>query len=458
MVATIQAIQSRMKVRLTELRSVDSLRFRTIRASAWTIGGYGINQVLRLGGNLLLTRLLFPEAFGLMAIVMSVMAGLSMLSDIGVEPSIIQNKRGEEPTFINTAWTIQVFQGFAIWLAICVLAHPIAHFYKAPALAGLLPVAGFGAVFGGFSSTKLALSARNLALRRRVQLEVGSYFVGLVVMVVWAWLDHTIWSLVGGNLVQAALKMAGSHIYLPGIRNRLTYAKDAFKELFGFGQWVLVSSMITYVAGEGNKLLVGGFLGVKLLAFFTLASTFTGLFWQVASQLNSYVLFPAYSEVVRNRPERLKDAVARIRLLLLLPGWASAVFFVFFGDHFMRLLYDPRYAESGAMLQMLGLGQLVGAIGGAYIGLLWAKGMVATSTVLLAVQVAIQLLGMVLGNYFFGARGVIVSAAAVGWLIYPAMAYVYARLGLWQARIDLPLIAISILIALLTFHGIYVHL
>ena len=90
------------------------LRQLAVRASIWTIGGLGTSQAIRLASNIVLTRLLFPEAFGLMAIVNVWIYGLQMMSDVGLGASIIQNKRGDEPAFLNTVWTMQVFRGFAL--------------------------------------------------------------------------------------------------------------------------------------------------------------------------------------------------------------------------------------------------------------------------------------------------------------------------------------------------------
>jgi hypothetical protein len=89
-----------------------SAKHTAMRGSFWTLGGYGISQVIRLLSSLILARLLFPEAFGLMALVNVFMQGLEMLSDIGLGPSIIQNKRGTEPKFLRTAWTLQILRGF----------------------------------------------------------------------------------------------------------------------------------------------------------------------------------------------------------------------------------------------------------------------------------------------------------------------------------------------------------
>ena len=69
-----------------------------------------------LASNLILTRLLFPEAFGLMALGSVVLVGLQMFSDAGIGPSIAQSPRGDDPEFLDTAWTAQVLRGVILWL------------------------------------------------------------------------------------------------------------------------------------------------------------------------------------------------------------------------------------------------------------------------------------------------------------------------------------------------------
>jgi O-antigen/teichoic acid export membrane protein len=168
-------------------------------------------------------------------------------------------------------------------------------------------------------------------------------------------------------------------------------------------------------------------------------------------------MFPAYAEVVRERPERLREVAARSRLMLIVPGWLIALFFVLWGDHFMWLLYDQRYAESGNMLRMLAMGALMWSVGGSYNGLLWAKGMVKLSTVILVVEVAIQWLGIMVGYHFLGERGVVLSVAAVAWLLYPVQAYIYVKLDLWEPKIDLPFMALSVLVVALNFTQVFSH-
>src|ERR1017187_5882027 len=98
-----------------------SLRQRVLNAGTWRLAGYAIGQTIRFGSNLLMTRLLVPEMFGVMAIASLFIAALAMFSDLGVKQSIIQSKRGADPTFLNTAWIIQILRGVVLWgAAVCI--------------------------------------------------------------------------------------------------------------------------------------------------------------------------------------------------------------------------------------------------------------------------------------------------------------------------------------------------
>lgn len=178
-------------------------------------------------------------------------------------------------------------------------------------------------------------------------------------------------------------KTTASPFLLKGAPNNFAWDRDSEKELFGFGQWVLVSSILTFQAGEGDKLLIGAFLG-KTAGIFYIGQYRT----PEGGDSKKPAVFDCYR--MANCP------VFRI-------VWRS----------FMSILHDQRYAESWNMLRMLAMGSLVGIIGSYYNGLLWAKGMVRVGTMLLAVQIIIQVLGMIVGHHFLGARGVVLSVALI---------------------------------------------
>ena len=432
-------------------KKILTLRQRVMQSGSWTLAGYGVNQALRLGGNLILTRLLFPEAFGMMAIIQAVLYGAHMLTDVGTGPSIIQKEHGNDPVFLNTAWSVQIARGFLLWLGLCALAWPMAKFYGEPLLALMLPVAGLTSIIGGFNSTKLFTAQRNMEAARVTQIEIFTYALGLLCTVYLAWLMQSVWALVWGGLIAASLKMIASHIALHGIKNKFAWDRDALGHLRGFGRWILLSSALTFLSVEGARLLIGVLLDMRQLALFTLASTMSLMFWQAMQLVAGRVFFPAYSEVHRTNPKNLIAVLYKARLTIIVPSWGLAVLFIFFGSHLMEMLYDERYHASGIMLEQLAAGSLVACIWGAYSGVLLALGRVATMTVLMAIQIICQFGAIYVGYHYWGGAGIVMGVAAANWIMYPVNAIVMSRNGLWQPKLDLVFLAASVLIVVLAW-------
>ncbi len=426
-----------------------TLKQRAIRGSLWTLSGHATSQLLRLASNLILTRLLFPEAFGLMALVQTFMIGLEMFSDVGIRPSIIQNHRGNDPNFLNTAWTIQAIRGCLLWLGACGIAIPAANFFHEPMLVYLLPVVGIGSAIAGFNSTKLATVNRDLDLARLTILELSSQVIAISVMVAASWVTRSVWGLVIGGLVGSLTTMILSHFALPGPRNSFHWDRQCLEELHRFGRWVFLSTLLTFLAGQGDRLLIARFLDVRFLGIYTVAISLSRVTAEVINMVGDRVLFPSYAEIIRERPDRLYTALRQSRLLLILISWAGSLFFILFGKTLIHILYDGRYADAGWILQILAIGALVARVGHTYDNVLLAKGHTMTISGLLAAQTVIQISAMILGNSWAGPHGVVIGIAATGWLMYPLIAVCHARQSVWQPELDLPFIAAAIGIAAL---------
>ena len=218
-----------------------SLKKRVLSAGTWSLGGYGCSQVLRFGSNLLLTRLLDPKMFGVMAIATMVMVGLAMFSDLGLKPNVVHSKRGDEATFLNTAWVTQILRGLLLgFLALLasVLVYianrtgivPAGTVYAEPILPSVIAALSFIAAISGLESTKLLEASRNLALRSVAQIEISSQIGGMLCMIAWALVYRSIWALVGGAICSGVLRVILSHAWLPGNPNRWQWDDRAFHE------------------------------------------------------------------------------------------------------------------------------------------------------------------------------------------------------------------------------------
>jgi len=411
--------------------------------SMWTMAGYGGSQMLRFVSNVILTRLLWPEAFGLMVLVNTIILGMEMFSDVGTRASLIQSKRGDDDLFLRTAFTIKAVRGVALWVCASALSYPASLFFEKPELAYLLPVASFNSVFLGFRATRTLLASRDLTLGPLTALNLGSQLVAIVVMIGWAYLWPSVWSLVAGTLVGGAVGTLISHVWFPGRPDRFGWDKSAAQEMYRFGSWIFLSTALAFLAGQGDALLMGRLLSAKDLGVFGIAANLARMVGEALNQLGNSVLFPAYSRVFRETPERVHQVLLKSRLILIAVGTAAYAPFVILGTWAVELLYDDRYANAGWMLQTLACGFMTGLVHRSYGGILHAQGMSYESTILQFFQVAIKFACFMIGFYWFGLPGFIVGVAFNSWLSYPALAIIMRRAGVWQPKPD----ALALLVA-----------
>lgn len=331
-------------------------RVSLARSSLCTIGGYAAGQIIRLAGNIIVSRLVFPEAFGLMAIINVMIQGLMMFSDVGIEPALVQNKRGDEPRFYNTAWTVQTLRGLLLFLVTCVLSYPVSQLYHEPRLLYLLPTAAAVTVLAGFNSTALFAVRRHLLIGRLTLLEVSSQLAGVVVMCTWAWLQPSVWAMVAGLGATSLVTLVGSHFLLPAYRNRFAWDRAALGDLFHFGKWVFVSTTITFCALQLDRLMLGRMISLDELGVYSVAAAIAMLPNLLLQALSGTVLYPLLSRLARTSPQALRSQLADAREILLAPAIFCVTGVVLEADTFFSLLYNERYAGAATIAQLMSLG------------------------------------------------------------------------------------------------------
>lgn len=336
---------------------MSSIKKLAIKGTIWTVAGYGASQILRFGSNIILTHLLFPSLFGFMSLVYVFISGLHLFSDIGISTSVVQSKRGDDPAFLNTAWTLQILRGLILWVGCLLIAWPVSLFYNEPQILLVLPVVGFTEmVITGFSSTSLYTLNRHLSVKQLAIFELGGQVVTIVVMVIWAYFNKTIWALVMGSFVSGIIKLVWSHRMNPGIPNRFVWDKEAVKDLISFGQWIFISTALTFIASQSDRLILAKVFSFEMLGVYGIAYTLADIPKQLIMAVGGKVIFPAYAKLADLPREEFRQKIQRSRKLILIPSAIGLAALVSFGDVVISILYDNRYAAATWMLPILALG------------------------------------------------------------------------------------------------------
>lgn len=415
----------------------DSLMARGLRGASFVVFGYGASQVLRLAANLILTRLLFPEAFGMMALVSVVTIGLALFSDVGIGPSIAQNERGDDPDFLNTAWSIQVIRGFGLWALTGVLAVPAARFYDAPDLALYLPLAGISLAIAGFNPTRIHTAHRHLLLGRLTVLDLVGQIIGLVVMVALALALKSVLALVIGGVINAAAILTLAHFALPGHKNRFRWEHAAVEELVRFGKWIFLSTAFSFVSTQGDRAILGRFLTLDALGLYNIGYFLASFPTILGHTMTHKILIPVYRDLGKKTDETGHRKLRMMRYGLTASLLSLIAIMALFGPALVAFLYDDRYMMAMPIVTLIACAQIPAVVGMSYEQAALAAGDSRSFFLLSATRAVLQVSLLIAGVMMFGLAGAIGAMGLALLLAYPVLIWLSRRHRVWDARHDL---------------------
>lgn len=417
-----------MPRRVQRLVGGGGVKARALRGSFWTLTKFGGENVLRLVSNLILTRLLFPEAFGMMAIVHVFVAGLQMFSDTGIRASIIQNPRGDDPAFLNTAWTIQVGRGVLLWLGAAALAIPAAAIYDEPMLLQLLPVAGVNALISGFNPTAVYVANRHLMLGRVTAINLATQAAVIVIMVVLALIFRSVWALVLGGVAGSVIRLGLLWWLMPGPSNRFGWDRAAASDLFHFGKYMFLGTAAGFVINHADRAILGGFVPFAVLGIYSIGYFMASVPQSVQQALVSRIVFPLYRMKAEDG-EAGRRKLFRARRMLVATTLTINAAMGFAGVALIGFLYDPRYAAAGPVVVLFSLSLVPRICFGNYSGVLLAHGDSRSNLFLTGSTAVLQTIFLLVGVSYFGMVGAVLAPGLAALMTAPLRVTFAARYG-----------------------------
>lgn len=421
---------------------------RIFASGSYVALSYGASQLIRLASNLILARLLFPEAFGVMALVSMVIIALSLLSDLGISAAISQNERGDDPGFLNTAWTLQILRGGVLWLVACGLALPMSHFYDVPDLSLLLPVAGLNLLFAGFAPTRYETAFRHLQVGRAVSVDLLAQVIGIAAMIALAFALRSVWALVIGGLIDSALRPILGFWLLPGDPNRLRFERASVRFLLSFGSWITLSTALGFFTMQGDKLVFGKLLTTEQLGLYNIGFYLASFPLLLSQSVVNNIMIPAYRETLTAPAPADVARLKKVQIILCAGTTLALLCLAGLGNVIVDLLYDDRYRLSGAILVLVALTQVPQTIGMTYDRAALAAGNSKGFFLLTAFRTLCQFGLLLAGSLSFGLIGGLAGWALGGYLTYLGTAALAIRHKVWNPVIDTTVFAMGIILGL----------
>ncbi|MBN2656312.1 MAG: oligosaccharide flippase family protein [Spirochaetales bacterium] len=329
---------------------------KAIKAASYVVLGYGTSLAIRLGSNILLTRLLVPDYFGIVAIANVIYLGLFLFSDIGTAQAIIRHEDSDNPDFINTAWTIQVIRGLGLFVLTALLAYPISRIYGEKTLLYIIPTIGLNAISHGFLSTSIVTLSKELKQGTITYIELVIQLLSALVMISLAYFFPNVWALVIGGIVGTLVKTIWSHRLKGHVKNRFLINRKYLADLLSFGKWILVSTAMMFLATQIDRLMLGKLFTFSFFGIYNIAVMIAELPKQVIAKISDSVLYPLITKYATMPREEIRKKIWTQRNIMLYPLAFMVATLTSFGDYLILFLYDDRYAAAAWILPVIALG------------------------------------------------------------------------------------------------------
>lgn len=355
-------------------------------------------RVLRLVRNMLLARILAPEAFGTMAMVLAASSIFESLSDVGVRQSIIQSKKGVDADYLNVAWWLQVLRGLGLYILGIIASPWVSRFYRMPDLLPLLRVAFIAMIFHGLVSPRTYVLEKKLQFGRYVLLTQGSGLLSTLLTIGLAFYLKNVWALVIGLVAEAAIRCVLSFILCP-MSPQLSINRESLKELLNFARGMLGLSFLSVIIQQIDVITLGKMVSREQLGLYYMAFQLADQPVQLFNRIIGRVILPAFAEKQDDKKSICRAMLTMARGIGVF-GIPLLAFAIMCAGPILSLVYGSQYSAVAipfALLCVCGLAQMEG------------------------IKVASILLGLGLPHLHRWAvilRGVLLAS-----LIYPAIVY-----------------------------------
>jgi len=267
-------------------------------------GTQGIQFIMAI----ILARLLLPEDYGKIALVVIFITIANVFVQSGFNTALIQKKDADEVDFSSVFYLSLLIAGL-LYVILFFTAPFIAAFYNETQLISVLRVLSVTLFLGAFNSIQNAVIARKMQFKKLFISSLGAIVVSGVVGIFMAYKGFGVWALVVQQLTNRLL-VTLILWFIVRWRPRLLFSLERVKGLFSFGWKLLVSSLIDNLYMNLRSLIVGKIYNTEMLGFFNRGKQFPAL---IATNINvsiQSVMFPVLSSQQDNRP-RVKDMVRR---------------------------------------------------------------------------------------------------------------------------------------------------
>lgn len=286
-----------------------SLKDKTVKGVGWSAADAFLAQGVSFIVGLVLARLLSPEEYGLIGIVLIFTTILLSVVDCGFSNALVRKLKVTEEDY-DTLFIFNILISFAMYGLLYASAPIIANFFDLPQLVTLTRVMGLLLIFQSLSIVQYTILSRDVDFKTKTKASLISAIISGVLGIVMALQGYGVWSLVYQQLSRQLLYSLFLWIFIKWWP-KLSFSIDSFKYMWGFGWKLLVSGLLDKIWSQLYQVVVGKFYSPATLGQYSRSKEYANIFSSNLTTIVQRVSFPVLSQVQDDK-ERMVNAYRRV--------------------------------------------------------------------------------------------------------------------------------------------------
>lgn len=328
------------------------LKGRSVRGGAVTMITQASKFVLNMGSTAILARLLTPQDYGLIGMVIAVTGLVALFNDMGLSTATVQRAEINHKQ-VSTLFWVNVALSASIMLLTAALAPAIAWFYGEPRLSGITLVVAITFIFAGLGVQHQALLTRQMRFKDLAVVDLTSMFVGVTTAIVSASCGAGYWALAFMQVAMAIAYTVGVWT-MCGWRPGPPVRRSGVRSMLAFGGNLTGFSVFNYFSRNLDNILIGRVWGAGALGIYSKAY---GLMMLPLQQINGPITAVAVPGLSRlhSEPEQFRNHYLKALSLITGTTMPVVLLMLILSDQVVELLLGSQWREVGVIFQLLGI-------------------------------------------------------------------------------------------------------
>ena len=323
---------------------MDTLDSKIAHATKWSSFAEVAARFVLPISNMILARLLTPEAFGVIATVTIVITFASVFQDAGFQKYMIQHEFATEEAYdegANVAFWTNLALSLVLWAIIVAFRDPIASLIGDARIGSAVAIASLSLPIFAFSSIQTAHYRRHFAYKKLFWVRMITSLIPLALTVPLAVILRSYWALIIGTVARSIAETIALYVG-SSWKPRFFYSLKILKEMFSFCIWTLFESISIWLTGNASVFIVSRFMGTEMVGYYkTSISTVTSVTGIISAATLS-VLFSALSRLQNNKT-RFNQVFYNYQKTVSLLVLPLGVGIWLYSDIFVRILLGEKW-------------------------------------------------------------------------------------------------------------------